>query len=110
MKKLLAMALIGCMTLSMAACGSDEGAAQTGENAAAQDNASGESAEAPKAEESSAADNTASDGGKVWIVATDTVFRPFEFTDENGDFVGIDVDVLAAISRALPILPARMWR
>lgn len=98
MKKLLAMALIGCMTLSMAACGSDGGAAQTGENAAAQDNASGESAEAPKAEESSAADNTASDGGKVWIVATDTVFRPFEFTDENGDFVGIDVDVLAAIA------------
>ncbi len=35
---------------------------------------------------------------KVWVVATDTVFRPFEFTDENGDFVGIDVDVLAAIA------------
>ena len=31
-------------------------------------------------------------------MATDTVFRPFEFTDENGDFVGIDVDVLAAIA------------
>lgn len=35
---------------------------------------------------------------KVWVVATDTVFRPFEFTNENGDFVGIDVDVLAAIA------------
>ena len=35
---------------------------------------------------------------KVWVVATDTVFRPFECTDENGDFVGIDVDVLAAIA------------
>jgi polar amino acid transport system substrate-binding protein len=34
----------------------------------------------------------------VWIIATDTVFRPFEFTDENGDFVGIDVDILAAIA------------
>ena len=30
-------------------------------------------------------------GGKKWIVATDTVFRPFEFTNENGEFVGIDV-------------------
>ncbi|MDO4521794.1 MAG: transporter substrate-binding domain-containing protein [Eubacteriales bacterium] len=35
---------------------------------------------------------------KTWVVATDTVFRPFEYTDENGDFVGIDVDILAAIA------------
>ena len=28
----------------------------------------------------------------------DTVFRPFEFTDENGDFVGIDVDILNAVA------------
>lgn len=35
---------------------------------------------------------------KVWVIATDTVFRPFEFTDENGDFVGIDVDIVAAIA------------
>ncbi len=35
---------------------------------------------------------------KTWIIATDTVFRPFEYTDENGDFVGIDVDILAAIA------------
>lgn len=31
-------------------------------------------------------------------IATDTVFKPFEYTDENGDFVGIDVDILAAIA------------
>lgn len=35
---------------------------------------------------------------KTWIVATDTVFKPFEYTDANGDFVGIDVDILAAIA------------
>ncbi|MCD7813308.1 MAG: transporter substrate-binding domain-containing protein [Lachnospiraceae bacterium] len=35
---------------------------------------------------------------KVWVIATDTVFKPFEYTDENGDFVGIDVDILAAIA------------
>lgn len=63
MKKLLAMILIGCMALGVAACG-------------------GGSAK----------------GGKVWVVATDTVFRPFEFTNEKGEFVGIDVDVLAAIA------------
>lgn len=36
--------------------------------------------------------------GKVWIIATDTVFRPFEFTNEENKFVGIDVDLLAAIA------------
>ncbi|MBB2182448.1 transporter substrate-binding domain-containing protein [Lachnospiraceae bacterium MD1] len=35
---------------------------------------------------------------KKWIVATDTVFKPFEYTNENNDFVGIDVDLLAAIA------------
>ena len=28
----------------------------------------------------------------------DTVFRPFEFTNENGEFVGIDVDVMKAVA------------
>ncbi len=28
----------------------------------------------------------------------DTVFRPFEYTDENGEFVGIDVDIIKAVA------------
>ena len=35
---------------------------------------------------------------KTWIIATDTVFKPFEYTDASGSFVGIDVDILAAIA------------
>ncbi len=35
---------------------------------------------------------------KKWIVATDTNFRPFEYTNEKGQFVGIDVDILAAVA------------
>lgn len=35
---------------------------------------------------------------KTYKIATDTVFKPFEYTDANGDFVGIDVDILAAIA------------
>lgn len=35
---------------------------------------------------------------KTWVVATDTVFRPFEYTNEENEFVGIDVDILAAIA------------
>lgn len=38
------------------------------------------------------------ESGKVWIVATDTVFRPFEYTNEKNEFVGIDVDILAAVA------------
>lgn len=36
--------------------------------------------------------------GKVWVIATDTVFKPFEYTNADGEFVGIDVDILAAIA------------
>lgn len=99
MKKLLAMSLIGCMALSMVACGSGETATATTEPAAeetAAEETTEDAAEETAAEET--ADDTASADDKVWIIATDTVFRPFEFTDENGDFVGIDVDVLAAIA------------
>lgn len=35
---------------------------------------------------------------KVWVIATDTVFKPFEYTDAEGNFVGIDVDIVAAIA------------
>ncbi|MGM9973105.1 MAG: transporter substrate-binding domain-containing protein [Clostridiaceae bacterium] len=35
---------------------------------------------------------------KKYVIATDTTFAPFEFTDENDKFVGIDVDILAAIA------------
>lgn len=35
---------------------------------------------------------------KKWVIATDTVFKPFEYTDAEGNFVGIDVEILAAIA------------
>lgn len=36
---------------------------------------------------------------KKWVVATDTVFKPFEYTDKDNNFVGIDVDILAAVAK-----------
>lgn len=85
MKKLIVMSMIACMAFSMTACGSKE-------EAPAQ--APAEETEAPA--ESDA--ETETTGDKTWIIAMDTVFRPFEFTDEKGDFVGIDVDVMKAIA------------
>lgn len=85
MKKLIVMSMIACMAFSMTACGSKE-------EAPAQ--APAEETEVPA--ESDA--ETETTGDKTWIIAMDTVFRPFEFTDEKGDFVGIDVDVMKAIA------------
>ena len=39
------------------------------------------------------------DGAKVYKIATDTTFAPFEFENEKGEFVGIDMDILAAIAK-----------
>ncbi len=35
---------------------------------------------------------------KKWTIATDTVFKPFEYTDKDGNFVGIDVDIIKAVA------------
>ena len=79
MKKLIVMSMIACMAFSMTACGSKE--------APATDAPAAEGTEAP-AEGAEEADAAAPAGDKVWIIATDTVFKPFEYTDENGNFVG----------------------
>ncbi len=50
-----------------------------------------------KVEEVTTTTETTSD--KVWVIATDTVYIPFEYTNENNEFVGIDVDLLAAIAK-----------
>lgn len=34
----------------------------------------------------------------VYKIATDTTFAPFEFQNEEGDYVGIDIELLAAIA------------
>ena len=33
-----------------------------------------------------------------YAIGTDTAFRPFEFTDETGTLVGIDIEILAAVA------------
>lgn len=43
-------------------------------------------------------DSADSAGSDKYIIATDTAFPPFEFTDASGNFVGIDVDIVDAIA------------
>ena len=86
MKKLFALCLAAVMVLSLAACGGSAKPAETQAPAAATE------AAAPAATEAAAAP------AKKWIIASDTVFKPFEYTDASGNFVGIDVDILAAVA------------
>ena len=37
--------------------------------------------------------------GKVFIIATDTTFAPFEFQNAQSQYVGIDIELLAAIAK-----------
>ncbi len=37
--------------------------------------------------------------GKVYTIATDTTFAPFEFEDTSGKFVGVDIELLEAIAK-----------
>lgn len=74
MKKALSLLMAATLALGLAACGGD-----------ASTDANGDAA-------------NASTDGKTWIIASDTVFKPFEYTDASGKFVGIDVDLVAAIA------------
>ena len=97
MKKGLSLLLSGCLMLGMlAGCGS------SAESAATTTATASEATAAPAATEAAAtadsADETTTSSDKTWVIATDTVFKPFEYTDESGNFVGIDVDIVAAIA------------
>lgn len=87
MKKFTALCLAMVMVLSLAACGGSAKPAETQAPAVA-------ATEAPAA----AATEAPAASGKKWVIASDTVFKPFEYTDASGNFVGIDVDIVAAVA------------
>ena len=78
MKKVLSLLMAASLALGLAACG--------GNSSGGDSNAAGGSS------------GDASGDGKTWVIASDTVFKPFEYTDASGNFVGIDVDIVAAIA------------
>ena len=88
-KKMMMTLLAATMVLGLVGCGSkaEEPAAPAEETADTTEEA------ADTAEEADT-----SDAGKKWIIATDTAFKPFEYKDDSGEYVGIDVDILAAIA------------
>ncbi len=98
-KKLLSTILAAAMVLTMTACGNDTPAPapEADDAATAQTEAADQTESAGEDDGEGAAENAGGEG-KTYIIATDTVFAPFEFNDASNKFVGIDVDLLAAIA------------
>ena len=85
MKKLIAMILMGSLTLMTAACGGTQEAAQP-------------AAATPAAEET--AELTTVEAGELHM-ATNAAFPPYEMTDDAGGYEGIDVEIATAIADKL---------
>ena len=96
MKKLSAMLMAGAMMMSLAACGSS---ASSASSEAVSSEAASEVASA-SSEAASAAELTTVTPGKL-TMSTNAAFPPYESTDDNGNFIGIDIDVAAAIAEKL---------
>ena len=104
MKKVMALALLAAMALSMAACGSSAGnsgetLAQTESGAPAQseNQTQGEVQESGTAE---ASDVQTVEDGKL-IMATEAGFAPYEYTEDGSTVVGVDVDIANEIAKAM---------
>ena len=96
MKKLSAVLMAGAMMMSLAACGSAASSAPASSEAVSSEAASSEAASSSE----TAAELTTVTPGKL-TMSTNAAFPPYESTDDNGNFVGIDIDVAAAIADKL---------
>ena len=94
-KKMLAL-VMSCVMVVAAGCGGSAGKADESK-ADAEQAASTETA--ADAETETEAEPASDASGKVWKIATDTSFKPFEYTDDSGNFVGIDMDILDAVAK-----------
>ncbi len=88
MKKLIAMLLALVMVLSLAACIP----ADSGDDTSAANN--------DNTQESTEATLNTIEPGKL-IMSTNASFPPYEMTDDNGGYIGIDVEIAGAIAEKL---------
>ena len=110
MKKILALLLAMTMVFGMAACGSSDTQEPAAENNASNaENAGTDTAEETTGTETAGDEatdaesagtlTTVTDG--VLTMSTNAVFPPYEMTDDNGNVIGIDADIAAAIAEKL---------
>lgn len=96
MKKSALVMAVTMAVLGLTACGGSDTAATTA--AATTAAAAGTTAAADTTAAAAETTAAAADSDKVWQIVTDTAFKPFEYTDDSGKLVGIDVDIVAAIA------------
>ena len=96
MKKITALLLGTAMVLSLAACGSS---ASVSESTASSEASSSEAASSEASAET-AGELTTVTPGKL-TMSTNAAFPPYEMTDDNGNYVGIDIEVAQAIADKL---------
>ena len=98
MKKITALLLGTAMMLSLAACGSS---ASVSESTASSETSSSEAASSEASAET-AGELTTVTPGKL-TMSTNAAFPPYEMTDDNGNYVGIDIEVAEAIADKLSL-------
>ena len=101
-KKMIALTMSVLMAASLSACGGGKSDASSDAATTAAETTKAAEAEAKdestEAEEETKAQDAAAAEGKVYKIATDTTFAPFEFENDKGEMVGIDLDLLKAIA------------
>lgn len=90
-KSIISLAMAALMAASVVGCSSKPAETTAADTTAAE-------ATTAAAADTTAADTEAPVSDKVYKIATDTTFAPFEFENESGEMVGIDLDLLKAIS------------
>ena len=93
-RNMFALSMAAMMAVSMTACGGSKPA----ETAATEAKAADATAADTQAADTQAADNAEAKADVVYKIATDTTFAPFEFENDKGEMVGVDLDLLAAIA------------
>ena len=98
MKKLTALLLAACLMAGLTACSQSDSAEDTGSADAQETETAGE-AEDAAAEDTAAEDAAAEDAGErtTFTVGFDAEYPPYGYMDENGDYVGFDLDLAQAV-------------
>lgn len=97
---MMALTMSILMAASLSACGGSSTADTTAAATTAAETAADSQADtqAEDTTEAEAETEAAGTEGKVYKIATDTTFAPFEFENDKGEMVGIDLDLLKAIA------------
>lgn len=89
MKKLFKVFFVLMLTVALAACGSSETPSP------------GDESQAPAEEQANTTETTETSGEGSLIVGLEAGFPPYEYIGDNGDIVGIDIDISQKIADKL---------